>query len=535
MAAQDDLSRTMRIDVSPDVEDATAADLPLRSWTLSGSADVEFRTRQHRTVGRSADYIKILQSVYDAVLITDAEGILIDFNYRALDFFLCKENDLSGGSIIDLISGADQTLLDALSSNLDDHRYTLIEARCQRSDYTLFPAEIAVSRINLDSDHELCFFVRDVTVRKQAQEALEDAVARLEAHDKARSQFISNVSHELRTPLTSMIYAVANMQRGVVGELPARAADYLSMLEADAKRLLNTVNDILDIRKIEDSSLELNSTRLAFSHLVQRSAQSLLVQARRQSISMPVPQITREQFVDGDGGRLERMLTNIIGNAVKFTPEGGRIEVEQMMDPDRDAHVLTVVRDNGIGIPPDAVSKVMLRYFTVGEQASGTGLGLAISKEIVELHGGHLDIVSPPPGFEQGTQVSISLPVVDPPLVLIVDDDEAVCELLRQQAEEGGFQVCAAKSGPEALRYLAAQQPRVMVTDIALPEMSGIELIMKTRDLTGFKKLPVIVVTGVRVRPAQEEILKTLGIPILAKPWSEAELLDRLAEVFMVT
>lgn len=533
MAVRDKSAQTMRIDIEPDSMSDTDRMEAVRSWTLYGSTDTTSFPRGARSDDRSSDYAKLLQSVYDAVLITDPGGRITDFNDRALDFFRSGSKHLMGTAVIKLIAGADETLLDEVRANLESHRYTLIEARCLRYDKSLFPAEIAVNRVDLDLEGDMCFFIRDISVRKQAQEALEEAVAGLEAHDKARSEFISNVSHELRTPLTSMIYAISNMLRGVVGPLTDHVRAYLNMLDGDCRRLHGTVNDILDIRKVEDSSIELDRTTLPIGRLVGESADSLKVQARRRGVEIETDLGERYWFVDGDAGRIERVILNVVGNAVKFTPEGGSVHVAVGDDPDRENHVMINVRDTGIGIPPDAISKVTLRYFTVGEQPSGSGLGLAISKELVALHGGHLEIESPPAGHSSGTRVTISLPVVDPPQVLIIDDDAAVCEFLRQQVEGQGHRVQTLSTGNGALEEALRIRPEILVFDLDVPGMDGIELILKARDDAELERVGIIVLTGAGLGPAKAEILRTLGIPVLTKPLDTNEFLERLSGVFM--
>ena len=282
---------------------------------------------------RTAEYEKLLQSIYDGVLITDLRGRIVDFNSRAVDFFFCNDTELYGAKVIDLISGADETLLESIRKNLQDHRHTLIEAHCVRRDKSMFPAEIAVNKIQLDGDGQLCFFIRDITIRKKEQAALEEAVAKLEEHDRARSMFVSNVSHELRTPLTSMIYAVKNMLKGVCGPLPERAQRYLEILDGDCKRLLGTVNDILDLRKVESKTLTLAKTRAPMARLIRRSVDALTVQAEQKSLSLTVSSGPDTWFVCCDVQKMERVVLNVVGNAIKFTPEGGTVDVGVTQDP----------------------------------------------------------------------------------------------------------------------------------------------------------------------------------------------------------
>jgi len=529
MAMSDsDPGRTMRIDIHPDFLGESLA-----RKRKKGADETSFILSP--TDQRSDDYRKLMESVYDALLVTDAKGRIVDFNSRATVFFLCADGELYGEKITGLISGAGSSLLEAIHGNLADHRHTLIEAHCVRRDDSTFPAEIAVNKMELDDGEQLCFLVRDITVRKQAQDALEKAVGRLEAHDKARSEFVSNVSHELRTPLTSMIYAVANLLRGVAGPLPEKVKRYIEMLEGDCNRLLGTVSDILDLRRIESGTLELKRARVPFGRLAFRIADSLRMQMENKGVELSGEGVDGSWFVDCDAHKMERVILNVIGNAVKFTPEGGRIDVIIEDDPEQDGQVRLTVRDSGIGIPVDAVERVMDRYFTVGEQASGTGLGLAISKEIVELHGGRIRIESPPRGRDHGTAVLIDLPLAPAPNVLVVDDDESVCDLLTRQIGGRGYSVVAVADGAQAMAALDEAPPDVLVLDLLLPEVRGTDIILRMKADRGMGRLPVIAITAASLDASTSKLLRRFAIAALPKPWDEEELLGKIAECLLGT
>lgn len=529
IGGQNNLAKTMRIDVVPGTQGSQGVGAS-PAWQLSGSHDTGRFRRRRAARARSEDYNKLIESIYDAVLITDVEGRLIDFNSRVGDFFRCTEEVLARTNVLSLISGANERLLEAVHGNLNGHRYTLIEARCVRYDNTSFPSEIAVSRVNLDSEGQLCFFVRDVTVRKRAQDALEEAVARLEEHDRARSLFVSNVSHELRTPLTSMTYAVANMLRGVVGPISDDTRRYLEMLGGDCRRLLNTVNDILDIRRIENQTLSLVRTVVPVASLVRATIASLRIQAERKSIALTADMGAHSWFIYADAPRMERVLMNVVDNAIKFTPDHGAVKATVGPDPERPGHVLVCVTDTGIGIPPEAIDKVTLRYFTVGEQPSGSGLGLAIAKETVELHGGGISIRSPPPGSDRGTVVCVSLPAVPPPQILTVDDDENVLKVLADQFGRRGYHVVPARSVDEAAAAMERGLPAAVVLDLVMPEADGTELILRMKGGKKTARTPVVVVTGASLSREKAQILQSFSIPVFAKPWDEGDLMDRVEE-----
>ena len=519
----------MRIDIDPaTIDDAAGARRARRRMPASAA----FVAHRGGRATRDTPYDKLLESVYDGVLITDRKGIVLDFNNRAAEFFQLEEKQLIGLPAIELISGADESLMETVLVNHGRNRYTLIEARCRRADGTTFHAEIAANPVDLDTAGQLCFFVRDVTVRRQTMEALEAAVERLQAHDRARSEFVSNVSHELRTPLTSMIYAVGNMLRGVVGPLPEKAVRYLERLESDCRRLLGTVNDILDLRQMENGSLTLAKTRVAVGQLAQSSVDTLRVQAdaKRQKLTFEAP--ARECFALCDQQKMERVVTNVIGNAIKFTPEEGMVTARVGPDPASSDWVLVSVCDTGVGIPKEAIAKVTQRYFKVGDHPNGSGLGLSISREIVELHGGTLLIESPVPGTDKGTAVTVRIPATAAPTVLVVTADESAGAALLGLIEPRGYTARLAGTGAEALAQCAAQQVDLLVLDLRLPDMDGTALLLQVRDDKRTQRLPAIVLTRDTLTRPVVDMLQRFGVPVLVAPWRDTELLNRVAAAF---
>lgn len=536
MAAKHDFARTMRIELNEDEQkirqNGHTVKIRLPDQGI-GSTSFLQQSRSEVRDSDASDYQRLLQSIYDAVLITDASGVVRECNQRAIDFFRWPEPELIGVAVPSLISGADDAVVGTIRKNLMEHRYTLIEGTCKRKDGTTFPSEIAVNRLDTDLEGRLCFFIRDVSVRKRAQDALEEAITKLEQHDRNRSQFISNVSHELRTPLTSMIYAITNMIRGVVGPLNNHAQKYLEMLLGDCRRLLATVNDILDLRKIENQTLTLTKARVPFGRLVTSSARSLAVQAEQKAIALTINSGRELWFVNCDAQKIERVVLNLVGNAIKFTSEGGFVKVSVLADGEHPGSVRVIVDDNGIGIPLDALPRVTDRYFTVGDQPSGSGLGLAISKEIVAMHEGELTVESPPPGMANGTRIAFRLPVAEAPTVLIVDDDRTVRESLKMQISEHGYHVMTADNGGDALKAVHTEHPDIIILDMLLPDIEGSEVILRLKSDPSTVRIPVLVLTGAHIGQSKVDVLRNFGIPALSKPWDETELLDGIANAFL--
>jgi len=525
-APNSSFQRTMRIDIDPTESDRRAVGESVLRPVVRSSGGRSWRTQHIR---RCTPFYKLLESVYDAVLITTRDGKILECNERASEFFQIALPALIGRPVISLISGATDALLETVGKNLENRKYTLVEARCKRADGTSFAAEIAVNKVDLDQQGQLCFFVRDITVRQQAQNALENAVERLQAHDRARMEFVSNVSHELRTPLTSMIYAVNNMLRGVVGPMPEKAVHYLERLQSDSQRLLATVNDILDLRQIENKTLVLTKKVVPLGPVIREGAETLQVQADAKRVEMRFDFGPHELFCWCDAQKIERVVLNIVGNAVKFTSANGTITLSLKPHPDNPKFALFSVCDTGMGIPAEMLPKVSQRYFRVGDHVSGTGLGLAISREIVELHGGSMKFASPVPGTDCGTAVYVGLPLAPTPTVAAYSQDAETSAFLKARIAEIGYDVSWAESARSALAFCFEKQPTVFVLDARIPDMDVRDVILQLREDNKTKRLPVVLMGTRRLERAEVEFYQHFGVFYVTLPWREGDLATTLA------
>ncbi len=473
-------------------------------------------------------YEKLLQSIYDAVFITTDEGTIIDFNERAIETFRAESSQLSGISILDLLSGANPSLIVAVLQNLQDHRYTVIEARCRRYDGTLFHGEIAVNCIDLHGHGELCFLVRDISVKYKAQQDLQHALERVEAISRSRMEFVSNVSHELRTPLTSMIYAVKNMQNGHAGILSERAMQYLARLDSDCKRLLGTVNDILDIRQLENNTLVLVKKRTPICRIVSDAVETLRVQADAKQLTLTYKKKPSYSFVNCDPARTERVFINIIGNALKFTPSGGEISVDCDYDGDNKDKVVIKIADTGVGIPQQMLSKVTMRYVQVGDQPAGTGLGLAITKELIEMHGGSLSIESPVPGKDSGTLVTVTFPTVPPPNALILSKDADLAEKLKNICNDCGISAETISGGHSAIRKAVETPPDLLILCNETDDLASCDIAVQFRNDRRLNRIPILFLKD---ENTSQNILTVIGafkIPSLNARTSNQDLITEI-------
>jgi putative ABC transport system substrate-binding protein len=231
--------------------------------------------------------------------------------------------------------------------------------------------------------------------------------------DRMKSDFVAHVSHELRTPLTAIKGAVDLMLREIAGPLTEKQIHYLTRVRSNTQHLAGLINDLLDLSKIESGRIEVKSTRVSLSGLVHEVVEALRPVAAEKVISLEATIREPSILVWADRDKINQVLTNLIGNAIKFTPVQGRVTVSASRNGGESVQVS--VTDTGPGVPPDEKEKIFAKFYQIaevnGENSKGTGLGLAISKALVELHGGKIWVESEEGG---GSTFSFTLPVSSP-------------------------------------------------------------------------------------------------------------------------
>lgn len=505
------------------IVDDSEEDALVASRMLTGNKKYAFRTDWVTTV--SAGLEALAAGNYDAGLV---------------DFYLGDENGLDlvrqaaergCPTPLIILTGCDSTDSDIFSIHGGADEY-LVKGRLDTellSRVVLHAIERRRARRRTDElSGAIAALQREVAQRVETEQQLKQAIVQLERHDKDRSEFVTTVSHELKTPLTSMMYGTQNLLRGLAGPLPAEARKYLTMIDAECSRLVGTINDILDLSKLDNATLKLSPVTTPLARLIHRSVETVRLQADAANLSLEVTAGPDSGFVLCDPGMMLRVLTNVLGNAIKFTPHGGHIRIGGGVAADAAGKARIVVQDSGTGIPAQAIGRVTERYFRADDHPSGSGLGLAIAKEIVAMHSGSIHFVSPVPGQKTGTEVSILLPVAPPPRLLVLDDDPLVLELLKAQLSMQGYSVECCTDGEEALARIRKGQTDMLILDLALKGIQGQQVILALKQSPAIRYLPILVITGATLDSAMLEVMTGFGIPALAKPWSRSVLLDAI-------
>jgi len=263
--------------------------------------------------------------------------------------------------------------------------------------------------------------------------------------------------------------------------------------------------------------------------VIRDGAESLQVQADAKRIAIRFELSPRELFCWCDAQKIERVVLNVVGNAVKFTPANGTITVALAQHPNRPKLALLSVCDTGMGIPPEMLPRVSQRYFRVGDHVSGSGLGLAISREIVELHGGTMEFASPVPGTDCGTAVYIGLPLAPKPTVVALSQDAETGAFLKDKIVSQGYGLFFTESPQEALDSCFAKQPAVFVLDGRITGIDVRDMVLQLREDNKTKRLPVIVLGLRTLERTEVELYRHFDIFYSTLPWHEKDLAHALA------
>ncbi|MCV0397395.1 MAG: response regulator [Rhizobiaceae bacterium] len=399
---------------------------------------------------------------------------------------------------------------------------------------TLFVAAIMV----------LVFLPMEASTRK-ALEVLKGALGEAQAAERAKSEFLANMSHEIRTPMNGVLGMAELMART---ELDARQRAYNDVIVKSGNALIAIINDILDFSKIDAGHIELDPAPFALAEAVEDVATLVSTRAAEKDLELLVQvDPTLPGHIVGDVGRIRQVLTNLAGNAVKFT-EQGHVLIE--VAP-KDGLIEFRVTDTGMGIPDDKLAAVFEKFSQVDSSSTrrheGTGLGLAIASRLVELLGGRIGAESRP---GEGSVFWFTIPLVPhegsaqptlPPVeargerILVVDDNSINRHILTDLARHWGFDACAVEGGAVGLALLKhaaslGAPVDLVILDYQMPEMNGADMLRLLRADPEIAATPVVLLTSVDHKIAVRELRSAGAEAILTKPTRSALLLETIGE-----
>ncbi|WP_413174046.1 PAS domain-containing protein [Anabaena azotica] len=435
--------------------------------------------------------------------------------------------------------------------------------------------------------------LRDIRVRKEYEQRLERSNAELTRATRLKDEFLANMSHELRTPLNAILGLSESLQEEVFGVLNERQKHSLSTIERSGRHLLELINDILDVSKIGAGKLELEMSSVSVNHLCKSSLAFVKQQAMQKRINLKTvfPEELEEIIVDER--RMRQVLINLLNNAVKFTPAGGQVtldvhleylkvcQLDQGCPPSEPNFLYSLcfsIIDTGIGIAPTDIDKLFQPFIQIdsslNRKYAGTGLGLTLVKQIVELHGASISVSS-----ETGTgscftvrlpyipkrsvntipqTVSVlNLPqlvstteqppqidviknqasdiadeeVITQPVILLAEDNQANISTLSAYLEARGYQIILAKNGQEAIALATMQTPNLILMDIQMPEMDGLEAMRQIRANPQLVSIPIIALTALAMPGDEEKCLEAGANEYLSKPVTLKQLVEMIQKL----
>jgi signal transduction histidine kinase/DNA-binding response OmpR family regulator len=376
-------------------------------------------------------------------------------------------------------------------------------------------------------------------INAQLYRQLEQQSAALEIASRHKSEFLASMSHELRTPLNAIIGFSEVLLERMFGELNERQDDYLRDIWSSGKHLLELLNDILDLSKIEAGQMVLNRSEFAASESLDYCLSLVRELALKQRILLSLEVDPGVGVLDADRLRFRQVVLNLLSNAVKFTPDGGRVDVRASI---RDQDLVVEVADTGPGVAAEDRLRIFDSFqqgARLPGQAEGTGLGLTLSKRILELHGGRIWLESEagkgstfgfalPAGSGEPALTSVPQVGLDSglptelapgpgPTVVVVEDDRRSFDLLRAYLEAAGARVVSARDGEEGLDTVRRLSPAGVILDILLPGIDGWEVLARLKADPRTTAIPVIVVSMLDERGrgfalgAAEYLVKPVG------------------------
>ena len=509
----------------------------------------------------------IFTSVPEAIVVADACGRIVQCNVATAEIFGFESHELIGENIKIFMQSHERAVHDGyLKTYAETGQKRLLNqpriVQGMRKDGTLFPVRITVKETRVDDAHFFIGVIQDFTAIQHTQNLLVEAKNKAEQANRMRGEFLANMSHEIRTPMNGIL---GMTELAMTTDDSQTQKEYLSLARDSASHLLHIINQILDFSKIEAGALELEELMVCPTQLVRHTARSLEQLAQTKGVSLRVENDpTLPDLVWVDPVRVRQVLTNLIGNAIKFTEDGTISVKTQLLSSQEPGSVMMQlsVTDTGIGFDSSR-AEALFSPFTQADGSitrsyGGTGLGLAITRSLLQLMGGDITATSQQ---GQGACFTITFPMrlvmeatsdadmsrvalsdatsAMPPKslsVLLVEDHEINRKLAQIMLQRMGHQFVLANDGQQALDCLDKEHFDVVLLDVMMPVMDGLTALRLWRERESERNLPrttVLMVTAHAMTGDRERFIAAGADGYVSKPMSEASLCKEINRACM--
>jgi len=537
-----------------------------RNGWLASFVDLAPRLETEEALRRSEELNRaILETAVSPLLLFDVGGRVLEVNGETCRMLGLPREEVVGQRIADFVVGAPAGRIEARVAKALAEGAARFDTRVRTADGRLLDIDVSLSHLPAEGGRLVCF-LHDVTEARAAtaaisgeRELLAERVAERTAElsraneelaraSRLKDEFLASMSHELRTPLTAILGLADLLLAGGRGPLSEPQTRAVGMMQESGRHLLALITDILDVSKIGAGRLELALGRVDLRGVCEAALALVAPSAsqKRHVLSLDAP--AARTLFRADERRVKQVLLNLLGNAVKFTPPGGTITVSAEADEEaREARIS--VRDSGPGIAVEGREKLFRPFVQLdarlAREHEGSGLGLVLVESLVALHGGRVELESEP---GRGSRFTVVFPwdrrdAEAPPTpprgearpagapagaagarVLLVEDNAMQVTLFAEALQAAGFRVDIARNGLEAVEKAGATDPDVVVMDVQMPGLDGLEATRRLRSNPALRGTPVLALTAL-VMPGDRERCREAGVDeYVAKPVPLAEL-----------
>lgn len=434
--------------------------------------------------------------------VTHTAAVVRDVSERMNLLSAMQENEAQTRLLFEESPAAAWVADPASGACLAVNRAALHALGLKRAEFLALDGKVVRGRMEADHEihsHELRYqgrparlhVAQNVAEQRRYQEAIEEARQRAERASQAKSDFLASMSHELRSPLHTIIGFTELLADEIEGPLNEKQKRFAAHIQRDSQYLLTLINDILDLSKIEAGRIELRMETFWARTLVEEALAMVRPQAEAKELTLD-NRADPDLRLEADRMRSKQVLLNLLTNAVKFTPAGGRVHVEAEAAGSFGA---IAVVDSGMGVPLELRERIF-EVFYQRPGSAGTGLGLAIARRLVERQGGSIGMEDAPGG---GSRFMFTLPLAagtarrEQPLILALEDDPSALALLREYVEQAGMTLVAAATVREGLVKALELRPDAIVLDLFLRQGSGWDALASLKNLPETREIPVLV------------------------------------------